>query len=519
MKVSPEDSPRPSTYPSVPLPKNVTREVSRLRWIWLILGIVEVCVGLVAIPIVTNPSLLDRYGYKDLLPVIFSAIGILVGTGIADILVAHYLPRRRNWKTAIAISLLHIAVGTTAFITIMQGWFVLLVPPTSIRIIGVLAYIVVGVVLLILLSRRRVRDYLEIHYTSKKKTIISICAIITVVTIPTFTIFYGYGYSTGIFAMQATYADRDHFESLYTWFIPEGADEWSITTDMPTPRDEPAAVVIENKIYVVGGRDASTFATDKVEVYDAKSNTWSEAKELPIALDHIGVASYHGKLYVVGGLTRDFRVSNALFIYDSHTNEWVHGKYMPTARGSVTAQFVDGILYAVGGWNGKPLRINEAYDPATDTWISKAPMPTARDHHASGVINGKMYVIGGRQGSLWTNVNVNEEYDPEKDEWSTKAPMPSYRGGITAVHLSDSIYVFGGENPVRTFDNNEQYIPSLDKWIIRENIPTARHGLTSAAVDGNIYIIGGSVTPGLFPGGKNEVFKPLDWRTSENDDP
>lgn len=487
--------------------------------IWLIVGTIELLAGLVAGIIATNPSYMDRYGYEDLLPIILSAIGVLVGMGIANVLIAYYLPRgrRRTWQIAVVISLLHIALGAVTIFTLIEGWFVTIGSTNSIKVMSVLAYTAVGAVLLVLLCKTRVRENLGIHFVSRKKALISACMIIAVVVVPTFTIFYSYGYSTGIFALQVTdYADRDRFESSSAWYIPEGANEWSIAADMPTPRDEPVAGVIENKIYLVGGHDASTLATDKVEVYDAKSNTWSEVKELPIALDHVGVASYQAKLYVIGGFTADFRVSNTLFIYDPDTNEWTRGKDMPTARSSVTAQFINGILYVVGGWNDDPLSVNEAYDPATDTWVSKTPMPTARDHHASGVVDGKLYVIGGRQGSLWANVNANEEYDPEKDEWSTKAPIPSYRAGITAVSLPDSIYVFGGENPVRAFDNNEQYIPSLNKWIIRDSMPTARHGLASAAVDGNIYLIGGSVTQGFSPTSKNEVFTPIDWRTSEN---
>jgi|GEM_PF-1675548 len=513
MKVRPDDSAASSDY-SVTA-ENATQMVNRMRWIWFILGSIQICVGLAALLIVTSPSLMIRYGYNEILPTIISIIGLLIGMGVVSVLTARYLQsgKRNAWKIAMLISLLYTALGTATMFTIMQGWLALFTSQTSIRDMSVLSYIIIGATLLALLGRRRVRKHFRIYYGSKKRTVVSVFMNIAIVAMPTLTVFYGYAYSTGVFFMQEMDYVHEYSFTTDSLYAPEGVTEWSIAADMPSPRDECVAAVIENRIYVVGGHDTTSFSSNKVEVYDVASNTWSDAKELPKALDHAGVASYDGKLYVVGGLMADFHASRTLFIFDPATNEWTRGSDMPTARGAMTAQFVNGMLYVVGGWNDEPLGVNEAYDPASDTWVTKAPMPTARDHVASGVVNDKLYVIGGREGSLWKNVNINEEYDPEKDEWSTKAPVPSYRGGLTATSMSDSIYVFGGENPVRTFDNNEQYIPSLDKWIIRESLPTARHALASAVVDGSIYVIGGSLIPGFSLTGKNEVFKPLDRKS------
>ncbi len=290
------------------------------------------------------------------------------------------------------------------------------------------------------------------------------------------------------------------------------AEEWTKLQPMPTERTEVTAATIGSSIYVVGGFDSKGDTVDKVEVYDARSNTWSTAKELPIRLHHAAATSYQGKLYVVGGYLEGWIPSNALLIYDPLANEWRRAKDMPTPRGALTAQFIDGILYVVGGWNGSLLRTNEAYDPSIDTWETMAPMPTAREHLASGIVDGKLYVIGGRQGGLTGNLDVNEEYDPKTNKWMTKTPMPSKRGGIVGASLSDSIFVFGGESPAKTFDNNEQYVPALDRWIVREAMPTARHGLAATEAGGDIYVIGGGLKPGLSVSGSNEMFAATDWK-------
>ena len=60
------------------------------------------------------------------------------------------------------------------------------------------------------------------------------------------------------------------------------AEEWAKLGPMPTERAEVTAATIGSSIYVVGGFDSKGDTVDKVEVYDARSDTWSTAKELPI---------------------------------------------------------------------------------------------------------------------------------------------------------------------------------------------------------------------------------------------
>jgi N-acetylneuraminic acid mutarotase len=283
---------------------------------------------------------------------------------------------------------------------------------------------------------------------------------------------------------------------------------------MPTPRSEVAGVILDGKVYVIGGFVMPNNViiprkSDIVEVYDIKNKTWSSAASLPRKMDHVGAAVYNGKLYVVGG-TSDYIRSNKLFIYDPVSDKWTQGKPMPTARSALTTQVIDGILYAIGGqdFNGLQVNTSEAYDPKTDTWTSKAPMPTARHHLTSGVVDGKLYVFGGRTGysnssSTYVNLNSNEMYDPISDTWTSKAPMPSNRSGLAAATSEDGkIYVFGGEDALTAsamiFDNNEKYDPKTDKWTSEAPMPTARHGL--AAVFDNItkkiYVIGGGIEAG-----------------------
>jgi N-acetylneuraminic acid mutarotase len=288
---------------------------------------------------------------------------------------------------------------------------------------------------------------------------------------------------------------------------------WTAAAPMPTPRTEVAAATLENKIYVIGGFDESSQATDIVEVYSIANNSWTTSAPLPEPLHHTAAASYDGKIYVVGGYTSPWHPSNKLFIYDSVQNKWQEGKSMPTARGALNVNFINGTLYAIGGSSDRPLNSNEAYDPSSETWTTKAFMPTARHHAGSAVVDGKVFVMGGRISGSLENISVNEAYDPAQDIWITDLePMPSKRSGIAAVSAPSSlnhssIYVFGGEEVSKTFNNNEKYDPMTDKWMSEHPMPTARHGLAAVFVEENkIFVIGGGPQPGLSVSGANEIF-------------
>ena len=57
---------------------------------------------------------------------------------------------------------------------------------------------------------------------------------------------------------------------------------WSRAAPMTAPRSELQAITLNGKIYVIGGRLASAFASagsnsDVVEVFDPAANTWGAA--------------------------------------------------------------------------------------------------------------------------------------------------------------------------------------------------------------------------------------------------
>ena len=290
------------------------------------------------------------------------------------------------------------------------------------------------------------------------------------------------------------------------------ADErflWTRRAPMPTLRQEIAAAVIDDRIYVFGGLDDNANSIDVVEAYAPRTDTWEPRQRLPMPLNHLAAVAAGGRIYIVGGyvnFSRNLIISDQTLEYDPTADSWSRKADMPFGRGAHGAALLNGRIYVVGGIGspaGEQTRVM-IYDPAADFWEVGAHMPVPSEHLAVAAAAGRIYAISGRFGTSLSEVQV---YDPVRDTWELRAPIPTARSGITSQSWLGRIFVFGGELP-GVFDDNEVYDPVADTWDRAQPMPTARHGLASGIVDGKIYVIGGGTVAGLRATGAVEEYVP-----------
>lgn len=224
------------------------------------------------------------------------------------------------------------------------------------------------------------------------------------------------------------------------WIYDTAADRWSQGAPMPTPRGALTATAVGTKIYAIGGAKNPAYSTNLLrptvpvenlainEVYDTETNAWTTRRPMLTARNHHGAALINNKVYVVGG-----RVGSTFIIglstnvstnevYDVATDTWASVLGLPTARSGVGVAVLNGRMHVLGGeayLNDLvgTYRTHEAYDPKTNTWERLPPMPTPRHGLAVGEIGGKIYAVSGSNvaggGGPHTGVNVNEVYDPK----------------------------------------------------------------------------------------------------------
>ncbi len=285
---------------------------------------------------------------------------------------------------------------------------------------------------------------------------------------------------------------------------------WSDKAPMPTGRYDFATIVLDGKIYAIGGMDTidssstipATPPVSIVEVYDTTTNSWSTVAPMPTARAALVAEAVNGKIYAIGGYGVAGNLST-VEEYDPVSNTWVTKQSMPTARANLASAVVNGRIYAIGGEDVTidPVATVEEYDPVLNTWTAKTDMPTSRFGLTAQAVGGKIYAIGGEQWDLNAvppnayslALDTVEEYDPISNSWTGKTPNPSKAGWWASAVVNDAIYTFAG------FDTSEQvsmlpvevYYPSIDGWGQETSITVKRLVAGGAAVNGKLFIMGG----------------------------
>jgi len=263
---------------------------------------------------------------------------------------------------------------------------------------------------------------------------------------------------------------------------------WTKKANMPTPRLDLRACVVDGIIYAIGGsRNGSTVST--VEAYDPKTDTWTKKADMPTPRRGLSTSVVDGTIYIIGGSTVKGSVLPNVEAYDPKIDIWTKKRDMPTPRTALSAIAADGIIYAIGGYTTSPVSTVEAYDPKTDTWkTKKADMPTPRYGLSLCVLNGIIYAIEGttNNGNNDISAPVLEVYNPKNDTWIKKGEdIPPDILNFTAVVINKTIYAI-------TVGGIVLYDLATDTWTERKTpMPTIRYWVPTSVVNGKIYTIGG----------------------------
>ena len=174
------------------------------------------------------------------------------------------------------------------------------------------------------------------------------------------------------------------------------------------------------------------------------SQTWTQRSPIPTERWNLTSVVVDGKIYVIGGQegVSPYEALPTVEVYDPTTNTWEVKTPMSTPRWGVIAAVVNDKIYAIGGRGGTfegghyALGAVEEYDPKTNIWTYKTPMPTPRGWAGGSVIDDTIFVVGGR-GTQREEVTV-EKYHPATDSWTAEQPMPKLQGTslMTAIFNS-----------------------------------------------------------------------------------
>ncbi|WP_394749386.1 malectin domain-containing carbohydrate-binding protein [Spongiimicrobium salis] len=197
----------------------------------------------------------------------------------------------------------------------------------------------------------------------------------------------------------------------FIWAFDPATREWIQGPEIPAGRRRGATGIgiYNDRFYIVGGNTEghNEGAVAWFDEYDPATGTWTPLADAPNARDHFNAVVIQDRLYVAGG--RLTGGPGGLFgptieevdVYDFGTGLWSTlpaDQNLPTPRaGAATVNF-DDTLVIVGGEvpdQSTALDITEAYDPATTSW-TRLPNLNHRRHGTQAIVSGGgIFILGG----------------------------------------------------------------------------------------------------------------------------
>jgi hypothetical protein len=82
-------------------------------------------------------------------------------------------------------------------------------------------------------------------------------------------------------------------------------------------------VALNGKIHAIGGRDPQDQVQATHDIFDPGKRTWTPAAPLPVARDHLAAVVVDSKIHVIGGRTGDYTAVTAYHhVYDPASDTW-----------------------------------------------------------------------------------------------------------------------------------------------------------------------------------------------------
>ena len=193
------------------------------------------------------------------------------------------------------------------------------------------------------------------------------------------------------------------------WALDLSTMAWTPMTPLPVARYAPLLEYVDGHLHLISGaiEDRETIATDHfiLEIRDpgakppltlppVERQIWRKGPAIPSGGDHAGSVVLDGKIYVVGGehghaaMTMDaskccgtYWVHNYLFRYDPKREEWERLADMPFGSSHTESQIVivDDRLIVLGGTGNQDIfvdRVKSMSSPVRNRWRPASGLPS-----------------------------------------------------------------------------------------------------------------------------------------------
>jgi hypothetical protein len=316
---------------------------------------------------------------------------------------------------------------------------------------------------------------------------------------------------------------------------------WTTKAPMQQARGGLGVAVVNDKIYAIGGSNASALYPPTLkggfvgtnEEYDPAIDTWTFKTPMPTPRSDFAIIVYQNKIYCIGGViglhlapwkdsvleVPTYTLSSINEVYDPATDTWETKVSAPIDGMLMKACVLNDKIYVIDG------KYVEVYDPTTDSWTRRADSPfstydySGRNNYDLAVVGNTLYVFEESSKQLFM-------YDEKADVWNKGSTLSldlcyvraGATLGVTAPKRIYYLFLIRGMTP---HSANRVYNPASNRWTTGSSLFTPRLDFDVAVLNDKLYVIGGYTFNNSPDNGQvsacvlNEQFTPIGYGTPD----
>jgi N-acetylneuraminic acid mutarotase len=225
--------------------------------------------------------------------------------------------------------------------------------------------------------------------------------------------FQGISYNSEIYVvggMSGRFPHEKPFDSIYIYN--PAKDEWRKGAEIPVNRRRGSggAVVYKNKIYFICGIQDGHYegTVSWLDVLDLSTGKWQTLADAPYGRDHVQTVVINDKIYVAGGRRTSSKTNQIadltlpeVDVYDLKKQGWKTlppSENMPTERAGATTVAYKRKLIVIGGESVKQEKSHnnvEVLDTKKSNWNAFPPLVTGRHDTQAIYFKNAIYIVAG----------------------------------------------------------------------------------------------------------------------------
>lgn len=286
---------------------------------------------------------------------------------------------------------------------------------------------------------------------------------------------------------------------------------WSTVSSLPSDRVLAQTVVTKNRVYLLCGHNGTAYTNTSLTAPinpDGTLGAWTSGGNLPIALGNSLGIVINNKVYIMGGYTGSSAVAN---VYSASINSdgtlaaWETETSLPIPLSHSQVAIVKNRVYLIGGVSTSG-RVSDIYyatvsnEGALGPWVSAGNLPLTLSHTHIVVTNSRVYLLGGYTGSSYSSAVYSAPInaDGSLGAWLTEPNLIENLGYSSLIVVKNKVFLIGGmtgntsTSQVRVSTINAD--GTLGAWQTGTQIPQALYTGQAVVTSSRVYLLGGYIT-------------------------